>query len=33
MEELIEEAKKGSKDAFTNFKLMGNAHIIKGDNQ
>ena len=25
--------KAESKDAFTNFKLMGNAHIIKGDNQ
>lgn len=24
--------KAESKDAFTNFKLMGNAHIIKGDN-
>jgi len=25
--------KAESKDVFTNFKLMGNAHIIKGDNQ
>lgn len=25
--------KAESKDAFTNFKLIGNAHIIKGDNQ
>lgn len=24
--------KAESKDAFTNFKLMGNAHVIKGDN-